>query len=414
MILFLFFNLQFNSQISGSIGYSSRDMFMSISISVVAFVFGFLCFAYWSFMKGRRGEFSLFQILGMTQKDLKHLILMENSAIILSSLLLGLLSGRLFSKLFFMLVLEILHTNKIAFSVSFLDYGMTILVYLFLFLFMNFMGGRVIKRLELHELLRLGRKAENIQHRPMLLLLGLLIMAGAYFLKYAEATHLFHTSEASTIFVILLLPGLYLAESQAGISIINVLKNNCFFKYKNLLGISTFKHKLFQNQTAIYLMSMLNALILFFVGDAFNRGFYGMNTLYDNRKDGMLLLFISGFLALLFFVAGCTVISFRLFSGIQHEKHQFEKLNRIGMTSKEGLHYLSVELKLLFFVPVTVGSLVVTPFVLIENIRNGQLWNHFETYLIIMAVYAAIQAGLYHLVKKQYHRRIYDEYTPSS
>jgi hypothetical protein len=408
MLMFLFFNLQNNRQITKSIGYLAKDMFMAISIAVIVFVYGFLCYAYWAFVKGRRVEFGLFQVLGMTQKDLRQLIFLENSAIVLTSLFLGLLSGRLFSRLFFMLVLEILHSGGIEFSVGFNEYGMTIMIYLFLFLMMNFIGGRVIKRLEFYELLRFDRRAESYHHHPLLLLLGILLMVGAYLMKYAEATHLFYTREASTTFVVMLLPGFYLVITQAGKSLMDILERNRIIKYKNLLGFSTFKHKLFQNQTAIYLMSMLNALILYFVGDAFNRWLYGIHIMHANREEGLLLVFVSVFLALLFFIAGCTVISFKLFNGIQQEKRQFEKLNRIGITSAEEESYLTVELKLLFFAPVVAGLLIVTPFVLIENLRQGQQWNQFGTYLIIMTVYAVIQLVLYHLVKKQYHSRIYE------
>jgi ABC-type antimicrobial peptide transport system permease subunit len=155
-------------------------------------------------------------------------------------------------------------------------------------------------------------------------------------------------------------------------------------------------------------MSTHSALILFFVRDAFNRWFYGFQIPYSNGEEGLLLMFVSGFLALLFFVAGCTVISFKLYNDVQNEKRQFEKLNRIGMTSGEEARYLSIELKLLFFLPMAVGSLIVTPFVLIENLRQGQQWNHLGTYLILILVYAVIQLCLYNLAKNRYYGRIYE------
>ena len=109
-------------QADDSLFYGARTMRTILGFgAVICGVFSlFVVFYTNSFlMKRRSKEFGLYSILGMEKKHISRVVFWEIAAVGAGSIVIGLLSGVLFSKLMFMVLLKILHLQTdFAFEIS--------------------------------------------------------------------------------------------------------------------------------------------------------------------------------------------------------------------------------------------------------------------------------------------------------
>ena len=114
MIFFIYTTLIFNNSLLENLADSSMKIYMIMMTFIVAlFAVFFLSYAHSSFIKSRNKEFGLYLTLGMTNKDISRLIKIENTIIIFISLITGLIAGTVFSKLFFLIVINLLNLQNI-------------------------------------------------------------------------------------------------------------------------------------------------------------------------------------------------------------------------------------------------------------------------------------------------------------
>ncbi|MCT1904875.1 FtsX-like permease family protein [Oceanobacillus sojae] len=119
MFFFVFSTIYFNRQvdevkISGSIQF----LLMTPGVTLVLFTIFFISYAHQIFIKQRRSEFGLFMTLGMTDRDIVKLVLLENTIIGLLSLTSGILGGTIFSRGIFFLLMHSVGIGQVAFHLS--------------------------------------------------------------------------------------------------------------------------------------------------------------------------------------------------------------------------------------------------------------------------------------------------------
>ena len=99
MVFFMFSTVFFNNEIidNPQIQHGMNEILMIPAIALLIFTVFFISYAHSIFIKRRKKEFGLFMTLGMTNRDLIKLILIENVGIALVSIGTGILSGIVFS-----------------------------------------------------------------------------------------------------------------------------------------------------------------------------------------------------------------------------------------------------------------------------------------------------------------------------
>ena len=219
-------------------------------------------------MASRSKEFGLFLTLGMTKKEISKLIRFENNIIALISLFVGLLSGTIFSKLFFMIAVKIIGNSNFQFNFIVKSYTTTIGVYLGIYILFSIIIKRIIKKLEVKELLTIDKKIENnkLSH-PFLGFLGLFMTVGSYILLYWTLVGELFTSNlgiAVAIYILMCLVGLYLVISQFG-GILKYLSPG----YRNILFVRETNYKFNQLKRIIYVITILSALAIFYIGSVY-------------------------------------------------------------------------------------------------------------------------------------------------
>ena len=132
-----------------------------------------------------------------------------------------------------------------------------------------------------------------------------------------------------------------------------------------------------------------------------------------NKQVSGFALFIMGFISLLFMVAICILIYFKILSDYEADRKKLAMLSTVGITSTQMKRYLSGKLKMIMLAPIILGSLLGIGFSLALNlsnvvemeISNGVI---FSNALLVTAIYWAAMLLYYHLLKQNYYRSLLD------
>ena len=134
MLFFMYTTLLFNDAVGNNESLDVLTYVFPITIVAIGlFSVFFINYAHQIFMKGRNKEFGIYMTLGMNQSDLKKQVLIENLIISVGSLITGIVAGLLFSRLFQMIILNLLDVDGIEFQLSFRPFICTILTYVLIF-----------------------------------------------------------------------------------------------------------------------------------------------------------------------------------------------------------------------------------------------------------------------------------------
>jgi len=231
------------------------------SLGIVLFSVLFIIYAHASFAKFRRTEFGLFMVLGMTNWDIGRIMLFENSLIWFFSLLTGLVSGTLFSGLFYFLISKLVDVKEIPFSALFESYLYTVIFFTVIYVLVIFINFIVISNYEIVSLLKETRKADrNLISKPYLAFIGLIIIGLSFFdmlINYTTGNSAVFIRSFSLCFL-----GIYLLISNIIWFISKILSKE---KYtKNILFISNLKYTFGQSKNILFIISVLVSMTIFF------------------------------------------------------------------------------------------------------------------------------------------------------
>jgi len=245
------------SKISSSIS----NNLIAPSLGIVLFSVLFIIYAHASFAKFRRTEFGLFMVLGMTNLDIGRIMLFENSLIWFFSLLTGLVSGTLFSRLFYFLISKIVDIEGITFSASFESYLYTIIFFTVIYILVILINFIVISRYEIISLLKASRKADkNLISKPYLAFIGILMIGLSFFDMIIH-----YTTGNSAVFIrsfSLCFLGIYLLISNMIWFITKLLSKKKHVQ--NILFISNLKYTFGQSKNILFIISVLVSMTIFF------------------------------------------------------------------------------------------------------------------------------------------------------
>lgn len=111
-----------------------------------------------------------------------------------------------------------------------------------------------------------------------------------------------------------------------------------------------------------------------------NQKFYGFQVIskyqqYEHNKQvGGFALFIMSFISLLFIVAICVLVYFKVMSDQEADKKKIVILSTVGITTKQIRDYLYGKLKMILVAPILLGSFIAIGFCISLNIGNILEW----------------------------------------
>jgi predicted lysophospholipase L1 biosynthesis ABC-type transport system permease subunit len=264
MIFFLFStimtNVDFNDPRKVDSMISSNLYAPSLVLAIFSFVF--IIYAHNSFIKFRKKDYALFMIIGMTNSNVRKVMVFENAIIAIISIISGLVLGTVFSKGFYFIITKIIGTN-IDFSINSKSYIYTLIFFVGINIIIILKSYILLGKYKIIELLKNGKLAdENFTGKYVFAILGLLIIVSSIIfpMLYNKIS-----SKLVLIYTVTILIGIYLVIANLNWYIMKIFKA---FKYKyinNLLFISNLKYKIGSCKNIIFSITLLVVTIVFFI-----------------------------------------------------------------------------------------------------------------------------------------------------
>lgn len=273
MVFFIYSTLLFNNILTKKNDLSMLSLIFDISMTAVAlFSVFFINYAHSAFIKSRYKEFGVYLTLGMTSKDIRKIILFENIIVILSSLVMGLVSGLIFSRLFQMVVIKLLDLTGIGYYLSYKSFILTISVFAFIFAGVIASSRFATRKLEISQLLMQSKQSEGSTKNSILPgLLGVFMVLSSLVILYIIS----HDKKLNSNIIIILgylsysFIGVYLTISRFGRTVLGLMHRRDEYYYKNLLTLTEVNYKFSQNKKIIFVLSILSSMIIYFVASPF-------------------------------------------------------------------------------------------------------------------------------------------------
>ncbi|MFI8708239.1 FtsX-like permease family protein [Bacillus sp. NPDC077411] len=271
-IFFSFAVYLFHPRLQNADTTSGIDTLMGVSEAVIVFFsFFFLLYSIGTFLKVRKKQFGVLTVLGISKKQLKRLIFIENMLIGLLSIFIGIQVGIVFSQLFLLVTAKITHMPGLYLYFPKGAILLTTSTFLGLFIFVSAFTPVLIRTRKAVRLLKEG-KINQKEKKPSIIisLFGIscllsgytLAMCPKYFMSLGDMIGVLYI--LSSIFSIptLVAVGTYFFFSQFSFLLIHMLKRRRKFYMKriNLLWISDLASRIRTNINMLFVVTMLSTL----------------------------------------------------------------------------------------------------------------------------------------------------------
>ena len=250
-------------------GYGSLTSILGFGTVVVGiFSVIFLLYTNSFLIKRRKKELGLYNILGMEKRHIARILLNESIISGLFTLILGLITGIIFSKLMFLILFYIVRFSvPIGFEVKSFPILTTIALFSFinlLTLFINVVQVYLSKPIELVLGNNTGEKEPR--SRLWLTIVGVISLSSGYFIAITTETPLTAIS-LFFIAVLLVILGTYCLFIAGSITLLKVLRKNNLFYYnkKNFIAISSMFYRMKQNAVGLASICILSTMVLVMV-----------------------------------------------------------------------------------------------------------------------------------------------------
>ena len=241
-----------------------KNSLIICQVIVMVFSFFFVLYAITSFIRTRKKEFGLFSLCGMTAGQLKRMILLENMLISSLAIVVGIVFGFMFSKLFYMGI-GVLLGNELSFQLAVTMKAMMQTALGFFLLFLTITGYSILKigRSEIIDLIKASRQPKKPPiASKWLLLVTVLSLGGCYYMAYVmnERTVMVLTMPIMTLVMI----GTYFLYTQGSVEILNQLQRSRRISYHgtNLVTLGQLLFKVKDNARVLFMVSILSAVVL--------------------------------------------------------------------------------------------------------------------------------------------------------
>lgn len=265
-VFFIFANFVFHPSLdtdnispSATAAKGAANGLIASQVIIVIFSILFVGYSTSIFLKSRGKEFGLLSLYGMTRKQIKKYVLIENTIISFLSIGTGILTGVVFSKLFFM-VMEAFLSISLPFNISLKAIGLTALVFFGLFEIISIFMLFQIKNKEIVQQLKANKIPKTIpKFSKFKSILGVVLIIVGYGVAWFVPGMFVPIAMLPVTFIVIV--GSYFIFTQFSIAIANrILKNeNMLYKKTNLVSYSQMIYKLQDTAKVLFLAAILGA-----------------------------------------------------------------------------------------------------------------------------------------------------------
>ncbi|OOR23830.1 FtsX-like permease family protein [Bacillus cereus] len=247
------------------------SILMTISeVVIVFFSFFFLLYSIGTFLKVRKKQFGILTVLGISPKQLKRLVFLENMLIGFLSIFFGIQFGLVFSQFFLLVTAKITHVPGLYLYWPTSAIILTTVIFLGLFILVSSFTPMLIRTRKAVRLLQEGEKQKERKASVLISLFGATCLLSGYvlaanplyFMSLGDIAGVLYA--ATSIFVIpsLAAAGTYFFFSQISFLLIRILKarRKFYMKRINMLWISDLATRIRTNINMLFIVTMLSTL----------------------------------------------------------------------------------------------------------------------------------------------------------
>ena len=266
MIFFCMASIQNQAIIATLPGSYIFVQFLKVGVVMTGMFVGvFLLYTNGLLIRQRKKELGLYTIFGLEKKHIAKVLMLESLLLTAAGLVAGILSGVVLGKLFFLILLKLLHLDSgLAFqfltkaamqtSICFIIIGVLILFY-------NLFSVMKAKPVEL---LYADHKGDDYHSFVWLkALLGILCIGGAYALIFTIPSPIDIIGRVFPIALLILLGTLFFFSSCSVVLLQALKKNdNYYYKPQNFISVSGLIYRLKQNAKGLSNICILSTVVM--------------------------------------------------------------------------------------------------------------------------------------------------------
>lgn len=277
MIFFIYAVLLYHPSLQGQLA-SSNDTAsmlgtMGLKISqyfIFVFSFLFLLYSASAFLKVRKREFGILMMLGMSDKQRNRLIFVENMIIGLVSIVVGIGTGILFTKLFLLISERLLMLEDgLDFLVPIKAVWTTAIAFFVLFLILSLLTSRVGRRQQVLDLIKSDEKPKEEPKASLWLsLLSLVLLLAGYGMVFYFVLYRAFYLALLAVAIGCVVMGTYFLFTQLSVYAIRALKKKekLFFHKINLLTLSDLAYRMKDNAIMFFMVATVTAVAICGIG----------------------------------------------------------------------------------------------------------------------------------------------------
>lgn len=266
MVFFTFTVFAFHPAFSEGINKNVQMGMLAAAIIIYGFAFLFVLYSMDVFIQSRKKEFGLLMIQGMSPKQLKKMIFIENLVIGFFATILGSIGGIFFSQFILWVSNQLMHL-RLGFYFPVEAFGLTVLAFSILFLAISFFIQFRLPKLQLQELLKAGDLGKGtIKNSKVKTVLAILLIGVGYTVALVTPGTMILFVMIPVIFLVIL--GTRFLFNQLSVSMIERLKKKktIFWKKTNMIVFSDLAFRMKDNARSFFLVSVISTVAFAAIG----------------------------------------------------------------------------------------------------------------------------------------------------
>ncbi|KNH22005.1 ABC transporter permease [Priestia megaterium] len=290
IVYYVFATLQYDQSISKVIGEELRlqGIFNASNYVLLTFIVVFIWYTNSFFIRQRKRELGLYHLVGIEKRTIGKMIFYENMLLGIFSLVVGILLGTVFSRLFVLFLLKLMGLSlSITLTFSLQAVLKTAVVFLIVTIFISFQGYFIMYRYTLLDLFQAESKSErvnkmNSKRSIAVGGLGILLVGYGYYLSSGNiVTPKFFLIVAVVLFSVIF--GTFLLFKATIEWLMGLYREHAsrYYSFANMLSVSTMMYRIKANARVLTLITILSATTLVAVGVTYS-SYY--NTKADARS----------------------------------------------------------------------------------------------------------------------------------
>lgn len=257
-------HLQQSFKLTSSIAYLFLCFFVFYSVSV--------------FLKSRFKEFGILYILGISKRQIRKMIAIENILISSSAGFFGVLIGLVFSKIFLALSGKLLGIDALGFYFPIKAIVTILIAFILMGIIISIFTTSIIKEDKVLGLLKGTQKPKEQPKSSIILsMLSIILLVGGYY--FAVTSTMRNISYRIIPVTVVVIIATYFLFSQFSIFIIKVMKNNRnFYMHKTaVLWVSNLLYRVKDNSRMFFLIAITSSVVFTSIG--------GVTAFWMNKED---------------------------------------------------------------------------------------------------------------------------------